>query len=157
MLSESNTGNSRRNAATIASDVYRTTVETWRYEVDSYWQRNNYFAAFETAALAGCWYVVEHAHLWVGLAFSVLGLVSAGIWFVTSVAVLRYVRYWWDAVKSAEGKLMLADNDLDFAAQHPGSGLHPSRLILIIPPLFAAAWVVQLAFSIVCLCRCAVR
>ena len=44
----------------MRQEAYRTIFETWRYEVDSYWQRNNYFAAFETAALAGCWYVVDH-------------------------------------------------------------------------------------------------
>lgn len=55
--------------ARASEDVYKTISDTWRYEVDSYWQRNNYFAAFETAALAGCWYVVEHAHPWLGLSF----------------------------------------------------------------------------------------
>lgn len=33
-------------------EVYKTVFETWRAQVDSYWQRSNYFAAFETAALA---------------------------------------------------------------------------------------------------------
>ena len=49
-------------------EVYKTIFETWRSQVDSYWQRNTYFAAFETAALAGCWYLVEHSHReWAGL------------------------------------------------------------------------------------------
>ncbi len=43
----------------IELEVYRTTFETWRFEVDSYWQRNSYFAAFETAAITGCWYLLE--------------------------------------------------------------------------------------------------
>ena len=135
-------------------EVYRTIFETWRYEVESYWQRNNYFAAFETAALAGCWYVVEHAQPWPGLAFSVLDLISAIIWFITSLAVLSYVRYWWNAIKSIEGKLALRDDGFDFATKHPGSGLHPSRLVLVIPLLFAGAWIVILVFSILCLCPC---
>ena len=69
--------------AELKHDIYKEIFDTWRYEVDSYWQRNNYFAAFETAALAGCWYVIEQHHLWVGLAFSLLGLASAVIWRLT--------------------------------------------------------------------------
>lgn len=136
--------------------VYQTTVETWRYEVDSYWQRNNYFAAFETAALAGCWYVVEHSQPWPGLAFSFLGLISAIIWYITSLAVLKYVRYWWGAIKTAESKLSLGNLCLDFATKHPGSKLHPSSLVLVIPLLFGAAWLVILAFTIHCLVQCRV-
>jgi hypothetical protein len=129
-------------------EVFKTTVETWRYEVDSYWQRNNYFAAFEIAALAGCWYVTEHAHLWTGLAFSVFGILSALIWYSTSLAVLHYVRYWWSAVKIAEGKLKLSASELDFASRIPSSGLHPSFWILCIPILFVVAWITELVFTI---------
>ncbi len=118
------------------------------------WQRNSYFAAFETAALAGCWFVVEHAQPWPGLAFSVLGLISAIIWLITSIAVLQYIRYWWSAVKSIEGQLCLKNDGLDYASKNPGSGLHPSLLVLVIPLLFAAAWLVILVFSSHCLCPC---
>lgn len=44
-------------------EVYRNAYETWRFEVDSYWQRNAYFAAFETAAIGGCWYLLEKPYL----------------------------------------------------------------------------------------------
>lgn len=143
--------------AEIHLEVYKTAFETWRYEVDSYWQRNNYFAAFETAALAGCWYVVEHEQPWPGLAFSILGLISAIIWFITSLAVLSYVRYWWSAVQAVEFQLPLKGSGLDFATRHPGSGLHPSRLVLAIPLLFGAAWIVILIYSIHGLCKCSVH
>jgi len=138
----------------IRHEIYKTIFETWRYEVDSYWQRNNYFAAFETAALAGCWYVVEHAYLWPGLVFSLLGLVSTMVWLVTSVAVHRYVDYWWKSIRKIEDKLSLNNDGFDYATQNHGSGLHPSRLVLVIPLLFAAAWIVILVFSIHCLCPC---
>jgi hypothetical protein len=126
----------------LHQEVYRTTFETWRYEVDSYWQRNSYFAAFQTAALAGCWYVFEHCYLWPALAFSGLGIASAIIWLRTSQAVHSYVRYWWDCMKEIETRLHLQDNGLAFACRHPGSGKHPSRLVHMIPRLFAAAWLV---------------
>jgi hypothetical protein len=136
----------------VEQEVYKTIFETWRYEVDSYWQRNNYFVAFETAALAGCWYVVEHTHLWSGLAFSVLGFASALIWCLTSVAVHKYVDYWWESIKKLEAKLSLKSNELDFATAHRGSGMHPSFLVHIIPVLFMVAWVWILAFAIRSLC-----
>ena len=138
----------------LKEEVYKTIFETWRYEVDSYWQRNNYFAAFETAALAGCWYVVEHTHLWSGLAFSFLGLASTIVWFSTSVAVHRYITYWWSSIQNIELELSLMNSGFDFARKHPGSGLHPSQLVHIIPILFTAAWVVVIAFAIHCLLSC---
>lgn len=138
----------------LEHEVYKTIFETWRYEVDSYWQRNNYFAAFETAALAGGWYVVEHAHPWPGLAFSLIGLASAIVWFITSIAVHRYVSYWWEAIKQIEGKLSLENDAFDFATKHPGSRLHPSRLVHVIPALFGLAWIVILIFAIHCLLPC---
>jgi hypothetical protein len=137
-------------------EVYRTIFETWRYEVDSYWQRNNYFAAFETAALAGCWYVVEHAHPKFGPAFSLLGLVSTIVWLITSIAVHRYVDYWWNSIQKIEGQLSLEKDGLDFATKHPGSRLHPSILVHFIPALFAAGWIVILVFSIHSVCSCRV-
>jgi hypothetical protein len=33
-------------------DLYKIIFETWRSQVDSSWQRSNYFAAFETAPSA---------------------------------------------------------------------------------------------------------
>jgi hypothetical protein len=140
----------------LKHEVYRTIFETWRYEVDSYWQRNNYFAAFETAAIAGCWYVVEHAHPWSGLAFSFLGFASTIVWLITSIAVHRYVDYWWRSIQKIEEELSLEGDGLDFATKHPGSHLHPSVLVHFIPALFAAGWLVILALSIHCLCPCRV-
>ncbi len=138
----------------VDQEVYKTMFETWRYEVDSYWQRNNYFAAFETVALAGGWYVVEHKHLYSGLSFALLGVISTIIWLVTSIAVHRYVAYWWRCVREAEAALSLHERHLSFATQHPGSGLHPSRFIHVIPVLFMAAWLVIAVLALYCLCSC---
>jgi hypothetical protein len=132
----------------LKHEVYKTIFETWRYEVDSYWQRNNYFAAFETVALAGCWYVVEHCHLWSGLAFAFLGAASTVVWFITSLAVHSYIKYWWKSIKKIETELLLKDSRFDFATEHPGSGLHPSLWVHVVPILFLAAWAVILVFAI---------
>jgi hypothetical protein len=138
----------------LKHEVYRTIFETWRYEVDSYWQRNNYFAAFETVALAGGWYVVEHKYAWSGLAFSLLGICSTIVWLVTSIAVHKYIRYWWQSIKNIEAELSLDDYKFAFATEHPGSGLHPSLWVHIIPVLFLLAWTVISAFALRCLCSC---
>jgi hypothetical protein len=136
-------------------EVYKTIFETWRYEVDSYWQRNSYFAAFETGALAGCWYVVEHGYHGSGLAFALAGLASTIVWWVTSIAVHRYIEYWWESVQKVEQKLALENDGFDFATKHTGSrGLHASTLVLIIPILFAGSWLVILLFAIRSLCSC---
>lgn len=138
----------------LKQEVYKTIFETWRYEVDSYWQRNNYFAAFETVALAGAWYVVEHKHLWSGLAFSTLGICSTIVWLITSIAVHRYISYWWRSIKNVEAALSLEENSLAFATKHPGSGLRPSQLVHVIPLLFTSAWLVIFVFAFHCLCSC---
>jgi hypothetical protein len=56
-----------------------------------------------------------------------------------------------------EHHLNLGGGGLDFATKHPGSGLHPSVLILVIPVLFSFAWCAILAFAIHCLCSCQLR
>ncbi len=138
----------------LKTEVYKTICETWRYEVDSYWQRNNYFAAFETVALAGCWYVVEHHHPWSGVLFSILGVISTIVWLITSVAVHRYIDYWWKSIQKVEDELSLKDYKFNFATAHPGSGLHPSGWVHVVPLLFMAAWIVILAVAFRCLCLC---
>ncbi len=40
-------------------EVYKTIFDTWRSQVDSSWQRSSYFAAFEIAAVGGCWLLVS--------------------------------------------------------------------------------------------------
>ncbi|HEY1938180.1 MAG TPA: hypothetical protein VGJ33_09620 [Candidatus Angelobacter sp.] len=135
----------------IKQDVYKTIFETWRYQSDAYWQRSNYFLAVETAGLGGCWYILEHSHLRTGLAFSLIGLISAVAWLVTSVAFHRYVDYWWEAIKTAEAANSLKVSGLDFVSKHPGSRLHPSRWMYLVPVLFFFAWIVVLAFSLHCL------
>ena len=138
----------------LKEKVYKTTCETWRYEVDSYWQRNNYFAAFETVALAGCWYVVEHCYLRSGLAFAVLGTASTVVWLITSIAVHRYIDYWWKSIHHAEHVLSLDECGLDFATKHPGSRLHPSVWVHAIPCLFMVAWILIASLAIHGMCSC---
>jgi hypothetical protein len=132
----------------IKEEVYRTIFETWRSQVNSYWQRQSFFAAFETAALAGCWYVVEHFYFRAGLAFSVLGLSSAYAWYETTKASHRYIRYWWNSLAKIESHLSLSNYGFDFVSKQTGSDQESHLWGFFIPLLFIFAWVVVGALSV---------
>jgi hypothetical protein len=138
----------------IKLEVYRNAYETWRFEVDSYWQRNVYFAAFETAAIGGCWYLLEHQKARMGLVFAVLGTALTLLWLWNNVAVHRYIKYWWESAKKSEKELSLEESKLDFANKHPGSGLKPSLGAKLVPVIFVLAWLALVVYAIWQLCRC---
>jgi hypothetical protein len=78
-------------------DLYKTIFETWRFQVDSYWTRSSYFAAFETAAFAGVWelYTAKEPPNYLGIVFSLLCFFLTGIWFLNNRRTHQYVDYWW--------------------------------------------------------------
>jgi hypothetical protein len=131
-------------------EIYKTLFETWRSQVNSYWQRSNYFAVFETAALAGCWSLMEHGHLWMGLFGAGLGICLTIVWWSSNSTVHSYVVYWWEAIKAIEHKLLLQNDGLDFVSRHSGSGRWPrySHLVQIVPVVFMVAWIGLLGYRI---------
>ena len=131
-------------------EVYKTIFETWRFQVNSYWQRSSYFAAFETATIAGVWGILEANRLWTGLAFSVLGLALTLIWFLNNRATHSYVLYWWSALKGVEEKLTLKKCGTDFVTQHEGSGgMVPYRILIqSVPGIFTVAWATLLVWGL---------
>jgi len=139
-------------------EVYKTIFETWRSQVDSYWQRNTYFAAFETAALAGCWYLVEHSHPGMGMFVSILAIGITIVWLLSNSAVHSYIEYWLKAIMTIEKKLSLDEEGFDFASKHPGSGalIRYSTLVQLVPMLFMIAWIGLFLVAFCYLCsRCA--
>jgi hypothetical protein len=136
-------------------EVYKTIFETWRFQVDSYWQRSSYFAAFETATIAGVWGVLEANRLWTGLTFSVLGLALTLIWFLNNAATHKYVLHWWNALKTVEEKLSLKNYGTDFVTQHEGSGgMVPYRILIqSVPGIFTLAWAALFAWGLYKLCQ----
>ena len=58
MNEDSTTEQIARNEDTVIQ-LYWAILETWSAQVDSYWTRTNYFAAFEIAAAAGTWVVLN--------------------------------------------------------------------------------------------------
>ena len=90
-----------------AMEVYKAVFETWRSQVDSSWQRSNYFAAFETAGLAGGWLLVSGSRI-VGslsLAVSFLHLESPSRQCATKTTrrFTHTLRHWWDSVRKCRG------------------------------------------------------
>lgn len=128
-------------------EVYRNVYETWRFEVNSYWQRNAYFAAFKTAAIGGCWYLLEKQNLIMGLLFSILGTGLSLLWLWNNIAVHEYIKYWWQCTKDAEKALGLNDNATDFANKHPGSRLKPSLGAKLVPVIFSLAWLSLVGYA----------
>lgn len=84
--------------------LYSTVFETWRFQVDSYWQRTSYFAVFETAALAGEWSLLNGstADIYTVRGAAVLGIVLTVLWFLNNLKTHVYVDYWWRALEDIE-------------------------------------------------------
>src|SRR5258708_17300276 len=99
--------------------VYKAIFDTWRSQVDSSWQRSNYFAAFEIAAIGGCWLLVSDEKrllpVAAGIAFSIGGLWLTRIWYRSTKKTQAYVRHWWESLIEVENGLGL--NAFAFAQQ----------------------------------------
>lgn len=90
--------------------IYWAIFETWSAQVDSYWTRTNYFAAFELAAIAGSWVVLddstlitEHRRLVFAaiLTFS-LALILTVAWIFSNLKSYDYHIYWWRVLAEIE-------------------------------------------------------
>jgi hypothetical protein len=139
--------------------VYEELFETWRSQVDSYWQRSNYFAAFETVAIAGCWHVlnVEHVgrQLWAGSMMSVLGIALTIVWLFNNSKTHGYVLYWWESLKDIEMKAGLTTQQLDYVKRQEGGGFpRYSCLLQAVPAIFLVAWLALFVWSLWLSCAC---
>jgi len=92
-------------------EVYKTVFETWRSQVESSWQRSTYFAAFEIAAIGGCWLLVSDEKrllpVAAGIAFSIGGLWLTRIWYKSTTKTQAYVLHWWKGIIEVEKGLSL--------------------------------------------------
>jgi hypothetical protein len=122
-------------------------LANWRFQVDSGWNRSNYFAVVETVALAGAWQVLDqNKYPKTALFFAFLGLLSTIIWLLNDMINHTYILYWW----------RLTDEGQDYekrAGQFGGRwwpkvGLKYSHLMHVIPIIFGAAWLWMLAVFI---------
>jgi hypothetical protein len=138
----------------LLKELHQSTLETWRFQVDSYWQRSSYFAAFETVALGLCWKALGES-LYLGCIFATLGTALTGIWLWNNSKTYSYVKYWWDCLREIERQRKLGDSKqpLDFAEQiedpkkiqskiieRPAKGFSYHKVLQLVPILFLAAW-----------------
>jgi hypothetical protein len=138
----------------ILLEIYKTIFETWRSQVESYWRRSAYFAAFETAAIGASWHLL-HEQLWANCALSTLGVLLTLVWLYNNHKVHSYVNHWWSALERIERKLELERNETDFVTQQKGGGFIPYHgLIQTVPAIFLIAWLVLFVAGLLKSCAC---
>ena len=101
-------------------ELYKSLFETWRFEVNSHWQRSSYFAAFETVAVGACWKLLTDSSSprWAGPVLAVLGIFLTVVWFCSNRKTHFYAVYWLKKVVAIEHKLIeRGEDNVDFAAQ----------------------------------------
>jgi hypothetical protein len=126
-------------------EVYKTLFETWRFEVNSHWQRSSYFAAFETVAVAACWKLLgDTKSVWAGIVLAVLGILLTEIWRRNNQKTHFYAVYWLGKVAEIEKRLSVeAKESLTFAAEilhRPRNGwIRHRHLVQAVPMIFFLA------------------
>jgi hypothetical protein len=113
--------------------------ENWRFQVDSGWNRSNYFAVVETVALAGAWQVLDKgSHPKTALFFAFLGLLSTIVWLLNDLINHTYILYWW---QSTDGSKEYEQKAGELGGRWWSKvGLKYSHLMHLIPVIFSAAW-----------------
>jgi hypothetical protein len=135
-------------------DVYKTLFETWRFEVNSHWQRSSYFAAFETVAIAACWkLVVDKDYAWAGIILSIFGTVLTEIWRRNNDKTHFYAVYWLGRVAALEATLSTRSGEsIDFASAILNRPRHHRirhrHLVQAVPMIFFGAWIALLFFGL---------
>jgi hypothetical protein len=137
----------------LLKELQESTLQTWRFQVDSFWQRSSYFAAFETVALGLCWKALGES-LYPGRIFAVLGGALTVIWFWNNAKTYSYVKYWWDRLREIESQRGLDKSKLDLSEQienpekimsakirRPLKGIPYHWVVQFVPILFFIAWV----------------
>ncbi len=90
---------------------FKTALDIWQFQINSYWSRNSFFAAFHSAIMAAVWQVSKNAASMAPLRkLTAEGICYAGtflafVWLVNSIRVHQYITYWWTRAASIE-KLM---------------------------------------------------
>lgn len=135
-------------------DVYKTLFETWRFEVNSHWQRSSYFAAFETVAVAAGWkLLIDQNYAWAGIILSIFGTGLTEIWRRNNNKTHLYAVYWLGRVADLETTLSKRSAEsIDFASTilnrpRPYRVRH-RHLVQAVPMIFFGAWIGLLLFGL---------
>jgi hypothetical protein len=144
--------------------MYHLIFENWRFQVTSNWQRTNYFAVIETAALGGVWKVISDGYAISGLIATLLGILLTAVWFLNDVTAGSYIDYWWRSLARIE-----TDIGASLASGTTGAGSAPDlvsnydanaltygvkrcwlsyrSLMRAVPAIFMAGWLCCLLFA----------
>jgi hypothetical protein len=135
-------------------DVYKTLFETWRFEVNSHWQRSSYFAAFETVAVAACWkLLIDQNYAWAGVILSIFGTALTEVWRRNNNKTHLYAVYWLGRVADLESTLSRSSGEsINFASAilnrpRPYRIRH-RHLVQAVPMIFFGAWIALLLFGL---------
>jgi hypothetical protein len=82
--------------------IYGLLFENWRFQINSNWQRTNYFAVFEIAALGGVWKIISERYIVSGFVAASLGFLLTIIWFLNDIKAGKYIDYWWQSLSRIE-------------------------------------------------------
>ncbi len=124
--------------------LYWAIFEAWSAQVDSYWTRTNYFAAFEIAAIGGTWVVLNANDLTVGRYSLVLASFLTASWIFSNVKSHDYLMYWWKALAEIEAMPGWEQKKPDFVSGHP-KRRKKLRGLAKIPYHYFTNWFVPLA------------
>lgn len=142
-------------------EIYKALFETWRFQVNSHWQRSSFFSAFETVALVACWRLFTDkpdTHMaFLGVLLAFLGFALTVVWLLMNNRTHQYALYWLRAVGEIETKLMKnsCEWEIDFAkkildtkrSKIPRSTIEHHQLELAVPSLFFIAWIALFLFG----------
>jgi len=135
-------------------ELYKSLFETWRFEVNSHWQRSSYFAAFETVAVGACWKLLtdNSTPRWAGPVLAVLGVFLTVVWFNNNEKTHFYAVYWLKKVATIERTLVQrGEGDIDFAAQilnrRRTGFIRHRHLVQAVPVIFFMAWMILFGYG----------
>jgi len=131
-------------------DALKTTLDIWRFQIDSYWTRNSYFVTFHTAIMAAVWEITKNkmsdSRRLAAEFFCYAGLFLAVVWLVNNIRVHQYIIYWWRRAAAIE-KLLGGPEETHLVFEydkHRRPKLIPGDYHLwmdSIPVLFLVIWI----------------
>jgi hypothetical protein len=143
-------------------EIYKTLFETWRFQVNSHWQRSSFFAGFETVALAACWKLFDDKPdkytILLGAFLALLGVALTVVWYLINNRTHKYALYWLEQVGEVETRIMAGNSEwgIDFAKRVldsqrttiTSSRIGHHQLERAVPLVFIAAWIALLLYGI---------
>ncbi len=133
-------------------DRFQTAIETWRFEVNSYWTRTSYFAVFETAALGAQWLLFKD-YRFTSFALSLAGIFLTWLWYMNNTRMHEYVDQWWRRAGDLEAQSGVSTGNYlvhDFHVRKTVEHRIPYHWLdrFFIPGAFLAGWLWMSAWGL---------